>query len=133
MLHSSVEIRVRYEETDQMGVVYHANYFSWFEVARVELLDAIGYPYAKLEKDGFMLPVISCEAKFIMPARFDDRLYVQIEIKDMPVASIKAHYRVFNSDLLLATGMTKHAFVATSGKVVRPPKSFLEKTAKFFS
>ena len=116
-----------------MGVVYHANYFSWFEVARVELLDAIGYPYSKLEKDGFMLPVISCEAKFIMPARFDDRLYVQIEIKDMPVASIKAHYRVFNSDLLLATGTTKHAFVATSGKVVRPPKSFLEKTAKFFS
>ena len=133
MLHSSVEIRVRYEETDQMGVVYHANYFSWFEVARVELLDGIGYPYSKLEKDGFMLPVISCEAKFIMPARFDDRLSVQIEIKDMPVASIKAHYRVFNSDLLLATGMTKHAFVATSGKVVRPPKSFLEKTAKFFS
>ena len=60
MLRASVDIRVRYKETDKMGVVYHSNYFAWFEIARITLLDELGCPYAELEKAGFFLPVLSC-------------------------------------------------------------------------
>jgi len=76
MLRASVDIRVRYKETDKMGVVYHSNYFTWFEIARIALLDELGCPYADLEKDGFFLPVLSCDATFHQPAFFDDRLTV---------------------------------------------------------
>ena len=68
MLSASVDIRVRYKETDQMGVVYHANYFTWFEIARIELLDQMGCPYLDLEKKGYLLPVLTCSASFQSPA-----------------------------------------------------------------
>ena len=84
MLSASVDIRVRYKETDKMGVVYHSNYFTWFEVARIELLDNLQCPYKELEKDGFLLPVLSCNASFHLPALFDDRLIVTVKIRDFP-------------------------------------------------
>tara|TARA_B100001057_G_C22703773_1_gene892894 strand:+ start:646 stop:1083 length:438 start_codon:yes stop_codon:yes gene_type:complete len=125
MLSTSVEIRVRYEETDQMGVVYHGKYFTWFEVARVHLLDRIGFPYSELERKGFLLPVLNCAAKFRAPALFDDRLKVEARITDIPVARISLDYRVSRKDVLLAEGGTTHAFVSKEGKLVRPPKGFL--------
>jgi acyl-CoA thioester hydrolase len=115
MLSTSVEIRVRYEETDQMGVVYHGKYFTWFEVARVHLVD----------RKGFLLPVLNCAAKFRAPALFDDRLKVEARITDIPVARISLDYRVSRKDVLLAEGETTHAFVSKEGKLVRPPKGFL--------
>ena len=74
MLSATTEIRVRYAETDKMGVVYHANYFVWFEAARIQLLDDLGLPYNDLEERGYLLPVLECGAKFLQPAHFDDRL-----------------------------------------------------------
>ena len=127
MLYASVEVRVRYEETDKMGIVYHANYFTWFEVARIELLDAMGCPYLSLEEDGLFLPVLSCKADFHSPAHFDDRLRVVVKIKDSPLVRIRADYEVFREEQLLATGETTHAFLSTEGKVVRPPEKFMEK------
>jgi len=131
MLSASVEVRVRYEETDKMGIVYHANYFTWFEIARIELLDAMGCPYRSLEQDGLFLPVLSCRADFRLPAHFDDRLRIVVRIEDFPMVRIKATYEVMREEQLLATGETTHAFVTGDGKVVRPPEAFLEKARKF--
>ena len=131
MLSASVEVRVRYEETDKMGIVYHANYFTWFEIARIELLDAMGCPYLSLEEDGLYLPVLSCKADFRSPAHFDDRLRVVVKIDDSPLVRIRAGYEVFREEQLLATGETTHAFVSGEGKVVRPPDTFLAKAKQF--
>mgnify|MGYP000057300002 FL=1 len=125
MLSSSTKIRVRYEETDQMGVVYHAKYFNWFEVARVQLLDEIGIPYKELEKEGYFLPVLSCSAIFKHPAHFDDRLIIMLEISLASLLRLKVAYEVWRKDLMIATGTTEHAFISKDGKVIRPPASFV--------
>ena len=131
MLSASAEVRVRYEETDKMGIVYHANYFTWFEIARIELLDAMGCPYNSLEKDNLYLPVLSCRANFRLPAHFDDRLRIVVKIEDFPMVRIKACYEVMRGEELLATGETTHAFVSGEGKVVRPPDAFLARAKQF--
>ena len=133
MISASVDIRVRYKETDKMGVVYHSNYFTWFEVARIELLDKIGCPYFQLESEGFFLPVLSCSASFHLPAVFDDRLTVKVKIEKMPTVRIQANYQVNRGDVELATGYTEHAFVSSEGGVVRPPERFVENISKLFS
>ncbi len=125
MLSSSTKIRVRYEETDQMGVVYHAKYFNWFEVARIQLLDEIGIPYKELEKEGYFLPVLSCSAIFKHPAHFDDRLIIMLEISLASLLRLKVAYEVWRKDLMIATGTTEHAFISKDGKVIRPPASFV--------
>ena len=125
MLSSSTEIRVRYEETDQMGVVYHAKYFNWFEVARIQFLDEIGIPYKELEKEGYFLPVLSCSAIFKHPAYFDDRLIIKLEISLASLLRLKVAYEVWRKDLMIATGTTEHAFISKDGKVIRPPASFV--------
>ena len=125
LIHTA-RIRVRYKETDKMGLVYHANYFTWFEIARIELLDELGCPYAELEKEGFLLPVLSCNAAFHLPAFFDDRLDVEVKVEEMPLVRIKASYEVRRNTDLIATGATQHAFVTGTGKVVRPPQSFID-------
>ena len=132
MISADVGIRVRYQETDQMKVVYHANYFTWFEAARIELLDQMGCPYLQLEKEGYLLPVLHCEAKFHKPARFDDRLNVNVFIKDEPTVRILISYEVYREEVLLCTGCTSHAFTDQSGKLLRPPQHFLEKAKKYF-
>ena len=124
MILAEIDIRVRDQETDQMSVVYHANYFTWFEAARIELLDRMGCPYRELEKEGFFLPVLHCEAKFIKPAHFDDRLIVRVFINEPPAARIKINYEVYRSEELLCTGNSTHAFIDKRGKLVRPPVSF---------
>ncbi len=132
MLTATQEIRVRYVETDNMGVVHHANYFAWFEAARVHLLDELGLPYRKLEEQGYLLPVLACSAEFKAPARFDDRLHVTVFIEELPTARIQARYEVKRADQLLATGHTLHAFVSPQGQVIRPPEAFLEKAKECF-
>ena len=115
-----------------MGVVYHANYFTWFEAARIELLDQMGCPYLQLEKDGYLLPVLHCDAKFHKPAHFDDRLTIEVSIRDAPAARIKISYEVYRDKDLLCSGNTSHAFIAPSGKLLRPPEHFLEKAKVYF-
>ena len=132
MLSASVDIRVRYKETDQMGVVYHANYFTWFEIARIELLDQMGCPYLDFEKKGYLLPVLTCSASFQSPAFFDDRLQVKVDITKIPLVRIQASYEVRRGSELLVTGQTEHAFVSSAGRVVRPPENFLDLAKKSF-
>ena len=133
MISAITEVRVRYQETDQMGVVYHGNYFTWFESARIELLDQMECSYQKLEKGGYLLPVLTCEARFIKPAKFDDRLQVTAIIKTSSLVRIEIFYEVKRNEELLAKGATSHAFVNEEGKLIKPPRDFLDKAKKLFS
>ncbi|WP_132706111.1 acyl-CoA thioesterase [Winogradskyella wandonensis] len=112
MYKNETKIRVRYGETDQMGVVYHANYASYFEVGRTEWLRQYGITYKSMEDSGIMLPVISLEIKYKNSARYDDLLTVVTSIKKLPKARIEFDYELINENGdLLATGHTALVFI----------------------
>ena len=112
MYKNQTQIRVRYGETDQMGVVYHANYASYFEVGRTEWLREYGITYKSMEETGVMLPVISLEIKYKNSARYDDLLTIKTSIKKLPSARIEFDYELVNeSGDLLATGSTDLVFI----------------------
>ncbi|MGF1451484.1 MAG: acyl-CoA thioesterase [Opitutales bacterium] len=133
MISTTIDLRVRYAETDQMGIVYHGNYFPWFEMARVDMLDHVGLPYAEIEAEGLMLPVLACEARFRASARFDDRLSIQATMPEMPRVRFHVEYKVFRAETLLATGRTEHAFMTPNGRPARPPERFLQALAPYFA
>lgn len=132
MIVAHTEVRVRYVETDQMGIVYHGNYLTWFEVGRIILLDQIGLPYRELEKAGYRLPVLKASLHYLKPAHFDDKVNIETLIKTRPSARIKIDYHVSRKDELICRGYTQHAFVTDRGKATRPPLAFIEKTALHF-
>ena len=115
------EIRVRYQETDNMGVVYYANYLVWFEVARTEYLRVLGISYRELEKDGFYLMVAEVECKYKSPARYDDVVRIETWISEMKNSSLTFEYKLFADERLLATGSSAHVFTNKAGKPVRMP------------
>ena len=121
-----VEIRVRYADTDKMGIVYNGNYLRYFEVGRTELLRSIGVPYASLEHDGFQLPVLEAHVEYVRPARYDDLLLVQTTYAHRHSPVIELAYTVLLNGDTLARGYTRHSFVdARSFKPVRPPRIFV--------
>lgn len=126
MLEFSNQIRVRYAETDRMDVVYHSNYFVWFETTRIHLLDALGLPYKDLEAQGLFIPVLEAQAQYKKPARFDDRLTINLQLSEAPRARFKFNYHVRRDTETLATGYTVHAFMNSQGKALKPPEKFLE-------
>ena len=104
-------IRVRYAETDQMGVVYHSNYFIWFEVGRVDLLRQLGFTYREMEQeDGCYIAVVDARCRFKAPARYDDEIVVRTHLKNVRESLIHFGYQaVRESDgTLLAEGETMH-------------------------
>lgn len=121
MVEHKTQIRVIYADTDAMGVVYHTNYIKWFEVGRCELLRSIGYPYAKLEEAGLLLPVAECGCKYKLPAVYDDLLEITARIADMKGATVTLEYEIRrqSSRELLVTGFTKHAVTDPQFKPVR--------------
>jgi acyl-CoA thioester hydrolase len=121
MLQATVETRVRFAETDAMGVTYHGNYLPWFEMARVALLDQLGTPYRQLEQDGFLLPVLETGLTYHRPSRFDDRVRITVTLAEKPKARLKLTYKVERDGELLVEGFTVHAFVNREFKAVRPP------------
>ena len=122
-----VEARVRviYGDTDQMGVVYYANYFRYFELARSEYFRAKGGSYRELEKEGRFLPVVEASCSFKAPARYDDVIVIRAEVTEVKRASLKFTYEVRrDGDLVvLCTGSTVHACVGRDGKPVRIPEA----------
>ena len=119
----SSSIRVRYAETDQMGIAHHAEYFAWFEVGRTELLRAYGLTYRDLEERGVHFPVIGTEARFLRPAYYDDVLEVRTEIASLTGVRIAFLYEIHRDGTggPLATGRTEHAAVDTHGRPRRLP------------
>jgi len=117
-------VRVRYAETDQMGVAYHGEYFAWFEVGRTDLLRGLGLTYRDLEARGLRLPVIEAHAKYLKPARYDDLLEIHTLVKDVGGASIRFGYEVRlagDETPALAHGETAHAAVDRDGRPCRLP------------
>jgi acyl-CoA thioester hydrolase len=133
MIRSRVSVTVRYAETDMMGIVYHANYLPWFEVGRTTLLKELGIPYRKLEEDGFRLPVLEVNAKYLRPAVYDDTLEIVTVLREKPLLRIRLEYEVKRGAELLATGSSIHAFVDREGKPVRPPAWASDMIAKAFA
>ena len=112
MITHQTEIKVRYGETDQMGVVYHGNYAHYLEIGRLEWLDSIGVSYKQMEANGIMLPVASMDLKYSKPAFYDDILTIKTTLLKRPTASIEFAYEIRNSSgELLTTAHTKLAFV----------------------
>jgi len=132
MIQARVQVTVRYAETDMMGIVYHANYLPWFEVARTALLREQGFPYRQLETDGYRIPVLEVAAKFVRPALYDDTLTVVATIREKPLLRIRIEYEVFRGEELLATGSSAHAFCDLNGRPTRPPPAFVAKMSELF-
>ncbi|MCA0133058.1 acyl-CoA thioesterase [Winogradskyella alexanderae] len=130
---NETQIRVRYGETDQMGVVYHANYAVYFEVGRTEWLREFGLSYSGMEAEGIMLPVISLSINYKNSARYDDVLKVITRLKKMPTATIDFEYElVKKSGELLATGSTTLAFIDMKrNRPTRCPKYLLDKLQNY--
>lgn len=126
MLQSEAEIRVRYAETDAMGIVYHGSYFPWFECARIKMLDELGLPYVTMERDGVRLPVIEANIRYREPAFFDDRLRIIAKVEEKPRARMSIDYEVKRGETLLCTGKTVHAFMDSENRPCRPPAKLKE-------
>jgi len=122
----TTQIRVIYGDTDQMGVVYYANYLRFFEAARNEFIRAKGMRYRDFERDfKLVLPVVEANVQYKQSARYDDLLTIEIALAEARRASARFDYRVVREGALLATGHTIHACVDLAGRVQRMPKDLL--------
>jgi acyl-CoA thioester hydrolase len=120
---STSVIRVRYAETDKMGVVYYANYFVWFEVARADLLRSLGWTYREMEHAGVALPVIEAHCDYHRPARYDEEMEVRAKGRMLSPVRMEFTYEVVRRDdqMVSASGRTVHAALDPAGKPCRLP------------
>lgn len=123
MLHQhEIELRVRYQETDPMGFLHHAYYFTYFEIGRTELLRAAGGNYRQMEESGILVVVVKAECRFRRPARYDDVLRLRTTVTRVSQAKIEHRYELFRDDESLAIGQVTLAVVDRSGKVLPVPE-----------
>lgn len=123
-------VRVRYAETDQMGVVYHANHLIWFEIGRVELMRALGFEYKKMESDDDCYIVVAEVAcRYLLPARYDELLRVRTRITQANSRVVKYSYELFRDpdNKLLATGATTHVICGRDGRPKQLPEKYRSK------
>ena len=113
-------VRVPYAHVDKMGVVYYANYFVYFEMARSEMLREIGLPYTELETRGVMLPVVEACCEYRLPARYDDLLEIATRCRHGTGVRLKIEYDVTRNGDAIASGYTHHVCMSSGGKVMRP-------------
>lgn len=123
MPSSVTTLRVRYAETDKMGVVYYANFLVWFEVARADLLRALGWTYREMEAAGVSLPVIEAHCDYARPARYDDEIEIRTEGEMVSPVRMRFNYTVVRKvdQVIAAQGHTVHAAVDASGRPCRLP------------
>ena len=128
---SSTTVRVRYAETDQMGVAWHGEYLAWFEVGRTDLLRGCGCTYRELEAQGLRLPVIEVQARYLRPARYDDVLAIHTRLTDVGGARVSFDYEVRRegTEGPLATGSTSHAAIDLHGRPRRIPEDLRRRLA----
>jgi acyl-CoA thioester hydrolase len=122
------QLRVRYAETDAMGVVYHANYLVWFEVGRGDFFRALGQDYGEWERQGFLLPVSEVFARYHAPARFGDLITVRTWLGQVRSRGLTLNYKVRDSasQRRLVSGWTKHICADTQGRAQRLPREMLQ-------
>lgn len=120
--HHSIKLRVRYAETDQMGVVYYANYLVWFEMARTEFFRARGVDYSRIEQEKkIYFPVIESYCRYRSPLKYDDIVTVTVKLRDTGNSRIAFEYEVKKAVRTAATGHTTHTFVNKAGKPIPIP------------
>jgi acyl-CoA thioester hydrolase len=118
-----------------MGVIYHANYINYYEIARTEMLRNTGiYSYSEMETDGIMMPVVEIQSKYILPAYYDELLTVRVIINEMPTVKITFCYEIFNEKQhLLNTGMTTLIFMnSKTRRPCRPPQKLIDCLKSYF-
>ena len=121
-------LRVRYAETDQMGVVYHSNHFIWFEVGRVELLRQLGFTYKEMERDdGCHIAVVDARCRYKVPARYDEEIIVRTHLKNIRESLIHFAYELVRAEdgTLLAEGETTHIVIDHEMKITPMPQKYL--------
>jgi len=126
------QLRVRYSETDRMGIVYHGAYVSWFEVGRTEYCRAAGFPYRRMEDSGLLILVTRVDCAYRRPARYDDRVVVKTRLTDLATRGLAFAYEVAEEGgRRLADGSTRHVFADSSGKPTRAPAEIFRKLETF--
>lgn len=127
--YADTRVRVRYAETDQMGIVYHANYLVWFEVGRVEMMRQLGLDYKDMERDeGALIAVVEATARYKAPARYDDELIIRTRVASARFSVLKFRYQVLRAadELLLCEGETVHLVVGRDMKRKPMPQKYID-------
>ena len=130
--YAETRVRVRYAETDQMGVVYHANYLVWFEVGRVEFIRQLGMNYKSMEQDeNALIAVVDVTARYKAPARYDDELLIRTTLAGVRGSIVRFRYEILRAtdELLLCEGETVHVVVGRDMKRREMPESYAERFA----
>lgn len=127
-MENITSIKVRYKETDQMGVVYHGNYFTWFDIGRTEFFRNMGMVYTELEDDGVLLPVIEANCKYIKPAKYDDEIIIITKLSSLKGVRLKFQYTLYRKEdnILIGEGYTIHAFVDKELRPINFKKKYRE-------
>lgn len=127
-----IQFRVRYQETDQMGIVHHSVYYVWYEMGRTEWLRDKGLDYKECEAKGWLLPVVECGSKYLSPAYFDDLLELETELKPEAGASFRFEYLVRSAadKKVIATGFTRHVCIDRGHKIDKSATRTLKELVK---
>jgi acyl-CoA thioester hydrolase len=129
------KVRVRYIETDQMGIVHHANYAQYYELARTECFEACsGMSYATMEAEGVMLPILELQARYLKPAYYNQVLTIKSIVKTLPSVRLNVDYEIYNeASELINTGKTTLVFVnKETRRPCQPPESFMKNVRQYF-
>ena len=133
MKNFSMQIKVRYCETDQMGLVHHGSYVNYFEEARISWISNLGFSYGEMEKSGIIIPVSKLNINYLRPAYFENDLVVNVELAELPTSRLIFNYTITNKDEVVVTGTTVLAFLnKETKKPVRCPDYMLEKVTPLF-
>lgn len=126
MTSAESRVRVRYKETDQMGIAHHANYIVWFEIGRTDLCRVVGFPYTEIESRGFILVVTEIQCRYRIPFRYDDEVLICTTVGELASRSMTFAYELYRGETLHATGTSSHMWVdAETRKPVRAPEDVM--------
>lgn len=129
------KVKVRYKETDQMGIVHHANYAQYYEIARTECFEACSkMSYAKMEEEGVMLPILELQCKFLKPAYYNEVLTIKSIVKELPSVRLTVEYEIYNEEgTLINVGKTILVFVnRETRRPCHPPENFMANVRPYF-
>ncbi len=135
MFTHQTQVKVRYAETDQMGIVYHGNYAQYYEIARTECFEASsGMTYASMEEEGIMLPILEFQSKYLKPALYNQVLTIKTIVKNLPSVRLIVEYEMYNEEnTLINVGKTTLVFVdRETRRPCHPPESFMKNVRQYF-
>ncbi len=120
---TTTRFRVRYAETDAMGIVHHSSYIIWFEEGRSNHMRVLGFPYSRVEQMGYYFTVVEVHARYLEPARYDEEILIETWVTDLKSRGLTFNYRVYRAadETLLAEGYSRHVCITHEGRIVRIP------------